>query len=78
MSTDIYFIRFFNMIGDARFAPPRRRDSVRRSLNGTLCVLAFPAGNAPSSWKDGRTADEIREYLALPEHVGIWYTNEEL
>ena len=77
MSTDVYFIRYANLVGDARFAPPRRRDTVRRSLNGVLCVLAFPQANAPKEWKDGRTEEEMRAYLASPEAEGVWWVAEE-
>jgi hypothetical protein len=76
--SDVYFIRYFNMIGDARFAPPRRRDTVRRSLSGTLCVLAFATGNAPREWKDGRTEEEMRDFLSAPESANVWYTPEDI
>jgi hypothetical protein len=78
MTEDLYFIRYYNLIGDARFAPPRSRPTVRRSLNGVLCVLAFAPGNAPKEWKDGRTAAEMKAFLELPEHEGVWWTKEEL
>lgn len=75
--SDVYFIRYVNLLGDARFQPPRRRETVRRSLNGVLGVVAFSPANAPREWKDGRTAEEMRDYLTSPEAAGIWYNPEE-
>lgn len=78
MPDRIYFIRYVNMVGDSRFEAPRTRDTVRLSLGGDLCVLAFTADTAPTTWKDGRNATEMRDYLALPEHEGVWWVAEEL
>jgi hypothetical protein len=76
--TDMYFIRPLADVPDALFVPPRSRESVRRSMNGELCVLAFAPDDVPDGWVDGRTVDEMREHLALPEHAGVWYSTEEV
>lgn len=75
--SDVYFIRYVDLLGEARFQPQRRRHTVRRSLNGVLGVVAFSTENAPREWKDGRTEEEMREYLNSPEAAGIWYIPED-
>jgi hypothetical protein len=76
--SDVYFIRTLADVPDALFAPPRSRDTVRRSMNGELCVLAFAENEVPDGWVDGRTVDEMREHLALPEHEGVWWSAEDI
>lgn len=73
----IYFIRPFDGLSPEHFQAPRTPESVRRSLDGTLCVLAFDDGTEPEVWEDGVSAEVIAAYLRAPEHSGVWYMPEE-
>lgn len=73
----IYFIRTFADLSPEHFQAPRRADSVRRSIDGTLCVVAFDPGTAPLGWHDGMSQEEINAVLASSESLGIWYTEND-
>lgn len=70
----LYFIRTYDEMEEEHFQAPRTPSSVRRSLDGTLCVLAFDEGTEPTGWTDGVNADAMKEYLRAPEHNGVWHT----
>lgn len=72
----VYYIRPFEALSPEHFQQPRTPESVRRSLDGTLCVLAFDDGTQPDGWDDGMDETSFREHLNSPESEGVWYTND--
>lgn len=71
----IYFIRPFSALGDEHFQLPRTRDTVRRSLDGMLCIVAFDPGTEPDGWADGMDADTMRILLESEDQVDIWWSD---
>lgn len=71
-----YFIRTYADLSDEHFQAPRTRDSVRRSIDGTLCVVAFDDGTEPEGWDDGMSTAQMAEHLGSAEFVGVWWSDE--
>lgn len=70
----IYFIRTFSGLLLEHFQSPRRPDTVRRSLDGNLCILAFDEGTSPAGRSDGMSQEEIQLRLGSAESEGVWWT----
>lgn len=68
----IYYIRTYAECLPEHFQPPRTPDTVRRSLDGTLCILAFDDGTAPHGWADGMTLTALLHVINAAESSGIW------
>lgn len=72
----VYFIRPTTILGDVDPPGARTPETVRRSLDGKLCVLVYPPGAVPDAWDDGMSADQVRALLQGPEGLGVWYLEE--
>lgn len=72
MSTEVYFIRPTADVLRKDVAAPRTLDTLRRSLDGELCIVAFVNGNVPEGWEDGMTAEECMAIINAPDAMGIW------
>lgn len=72
----IYFIRVFADVDDAHFQVPRSRETVRRSLDGDLCLLVFEPQDVPVGWTDGVDTETMRETLNAPDALGVWYIED--
>lgn len=71
-----YYIREFAALKPEHFQEPRRPETVRRSLDGLLCVVAFEPGTEPEGWNDGMEQNAINQLLTAPESESVWYANE--
>lgn len=71
MST--YFIRPVKDVLPEHIQAPRRMETLRRSLDGQLCILVFDEGTEPIGWTDGMDDDSIKALLDAPSSDGIWY-----
>lgn len=69
----IYFIREKELLLDEHFVLPRTRDTVRCSIDGTLCVVAFRSDEVPDGWDDGMNGSDMSNYLNREEAAGVWY-----
>lgn len=72
----IYFIRTTADCLPEHFQAPRTPDTVRRSLDGTRCILAFDDGTAPHGWTDGMTLTTLLEVINAAESRGVWNQTE--
>lgn len=72
----VYFIRSVEAIAPDEIAPPRGLATVRRSLDGKLCVLAFAPDDIPKGGNDGMPQDEMRAVLSGPDAKGVWWVEE--
>ncbi len=76
MSTEVYFIRPTADVPRKDVAAPRSLETLRRSLDGELCIVAFAQGNEPEGWEDGMTAEECMATINAPDAVGTWWQPE--
>lgn len=72
----IYFIRLVAELLPEHFQAPRTSENVRRSLDGSLCIVAFDPGTEPFDWNDGMTQAAMVEHLNSPESQGVWYQQD--
>lgn len=68
-----YFIRPFAELLPEHFQEPRRPDTVRRSLDGVLCVVAFDKGTEPAGWDGGMEREQVSALLSAAESERVWW-----
>lgn len=76
MSNEVYFIRPTADVVKKDVAAPRTLDTLRRSLDGELCIVAFAQGKVPAGWAHGMTAEECMDIINAPEAMGTWWQPE--
>ena len=72
-----FYIRPFEGLAQEHFQAPRTPDTVRRSIDGLLCIVAFTEGTEPDGWVDGMTEAQAREVVTGDEAKGTWYEQEQ-
>lgn len=72
----LYYIREFDSLLPEHFQEPRTPNTVRRSIDGSICLLAFYEGTQPDGWHDGMDNEVVKDLLNAPEAFGIWYDEQ--
>lgn len=76
MSNEVYFIRATEELLKQHVAAPRTLDTIRRSLDGELCIVAYDEDQVPTGWVDGMSAEQCMEVVNAPDAMGTWWAPE--
>lgn len=76
MSNLIYFIRAVDTLSPEDVAAPRTLDTLRRSLDGELCIVAYDEDQVPTGWVDGMSAEQCMATIGAPDAQGVWWSAE--
>jgi hypothetical protein len=72
----IYFIRKLSACLPEHFTGTRTMETVRKSLDGKLCIMVFEEDDVPDEWEDGSNVDEMISFINSEDNKGVWWSDD--